>query len=717
MTVLKLEELIVRLPKGPSLPLEDHGHPSVSLPIIDNTFLHPHLKVIEGDSADWDSPIVVISAPGAVGKTSLASYIAASKNLFLWDLSRLKLGDNSFIGTIADCFGINSLSHILKDLEHGLIGFIFDALDEAQVLSGWQRVESFLNELCKFSKSTNKPCIVLLARSETASLIALHLQICRVPYKLLEIDYFNEEQAKEFILLQIKRFSTDRKKPELFSRCTQHQIHFQKAIESIFSTIYNAFSYNDKNAWDSLSIKSFLGYAPVLQAIAAFLSNLTNFQDVTAILDDGLLDVKTTRIVSRIMEDLLKREQGKLIGALKERKIPGSTTWDNWQILYSPGEQIERMLDFIQGNTGASIIESNTTIPGWLIEHYNDAVKTLLPQHPFIRNSVFTGPAFRDYVFAHLLKSSSPTKRKQTRSLLQVSTYVATPLFVQFYIADGTDLIWGEDAGFFYESVASRDTISNLSSAITVIPPSVSGNALHVFELYEDGSVEDNATIFLYIRKDTSTNIVFNRRIKNALLSVEGKVTLGNESNDFEISDCEIVSTEFELRSNNLIVQSTNTGQSTIIKALAYTQVAPVVDIQRKGPGSVYVSWPGSKQYPWSNYANEAKGDNKDDFSTDAYLALRRIFTWFKRDKKVDLARHKDLIQNAVVGDNPLRQLLLDYLIETEIIFRDHPLLKINVLAMSRHGINYSDLRKCKKNQSIDSFLLSFRKWIDKKAG
>jgi hypothetical protein len=717
MSILRLEDLLSKLPKGPSLRLEQKSHPAVSLPSIDTAFLQPGLREIEGTAEIQKCPIVVISAPGAVGKSALAQHISAQKNLFLWDLSRLKLGDNSFIGTIANCFGTTSLALVLKDLEQASTGFVFDALDEAEILSGWQRVENFLDELCKYTKSANKPCIVLLARSESASLVSLYLRMNDVSFFVLEIDYFTEEQSKVFISLQMKKLSIDRQHAELYDRYLKFILPFNNAIDAIYQAIYQAFSYKDGNAWADNSIKSFLGYAPVLQAIGAYMATFTNFQDVPKAVKADFFDAKDSDIASKIMDDLLKREQGKLLGALRARKIPGSETWNEWERLYSAPEQLERMLHFVLGNTDVAKLESDGSLPGWLIDNYRDAVKTMLPQHPFIRKAGFAGPAFRDYALANLLKSNHSNTRKMTRSILQLPTYVATPLLLQFYKADGTELIWGEDAGFFYESVSSRDTITNLSSAIIMLPPSVSGNKLHAFELFDDESIENGTVITLYIRNSTATNIVFNRRMRNALLSVDGTLTLGHESNDFEITDSEILCKNLELRSSTLIVQSAYIGQATTIRAKEYTQIPPTLEIRKRGPGALFVSWPSAKQHPWSSFAYEGNGDSKDEFGLDAYLGLRRIFTWFKRDKKIDLARHQDLIRNAAVGDNRLRQLLLQYLIELQIIFEDHPLLKVNTQLMSRFGINYSDLRKCNKTQSIDSFLMSFRKWIDKKAG
>jgi hypothetical protein len=121
-------------------------------------FIHPKLKVVKDEA---NCPIIIVSAPGAVGKTTFAKYFAFEKKAFYWDLSKIKLGDNTFIGTLANTFGAHNLSKVIFDIGQGNISFFIDAFDEAEIISGWDGVEKFIREIygfCKSSPKTNMFC-------------------------------------------------------------------------------------------------------------------------------------------------------------------------------------------------------------------------------------------------------------------------------------------------------------------------------------------------------------------------------------------------------------------------------------------------------------------------------------------------------------------------------------------------------------------------------
>jgi hypothetical protein len=715
MRCIKVEDFLARLPSGRQLVLKEKAHPAVTLPPKDPSFLRPPLLVVE-ETEDGSSPFVIVSAPGAVGKTALARHIAAEKNYFLWDLARLKLGDNSFIGTIAQCFGAASLQSILESLGDGSVGFVFDAFDEAELLSGWQRVENFLDELIDYSRNARTPCFVLLARSETAALVSFYLQDKGVDCPLLEIGYFLESESKEFIGLQVERLARERSLPELAERYKQHKGPFNEAIDAIFASIYDAFSVRPDVAWTNSVVRSFLGYAPVLQAIASDVSSYTNYLDVRKAVRDRVFTGKGPSIASSIMQDLLRREQAKVVSALEGKGLSGAEGWKGWDEVYPPEEQLERILLRVLKSDNATELQSDRSVPSWLAEHYRETLKSFLPQHPFLRETDFSGPAFRDYTLASLLKSPADSLRTSSRELMQKPTYVATPLLIQFYRADGHELVWGEDAGFFYESFSSRDTVTNLSSTAILLPPT-SDAVSHTFELFDAGPEGAPEPTRLFVRGDSPVNVVFSRRLRQAVLIVEGVVTLGNATNGFEITDSEIICRTLVVRSRVFIVRSSTQAQAVEMRAETYEQIPPTIDVQTRGPGRLAVSWPGAKLYPWATFVAEATGDTQRRIEQDSFLGLRRILAWFRRDKKEDLARHRDLIRNVAVGENFLRQRMLEFLIHRGIIFEDEPLFKVNISMLSAAGINYSDLRQGRATESISRFLEEFEFWLERLEG
>jgi len=658
-------------------------------------------------------PFIIISAPGAVGKTALAKHIAAQKNYVLWDLGRLKLGDNSFVGTVAVCFGAECLPEILKSLNDGSVGFIFDAFDEAEILSGWQRIQDFLDEMISYTQKTPHVCLVLLARSETASLLSYYIEEKRARCQLLEIGYFPEVESRKFVRLQAEHIARQGRVPGLTDRLTQHKGPFDDALDAVFSSIYTAFSVSPSDAWSQPVIRSFLGYAPVLQAVATYVSEFTNFQDVRKRIGEGALKADGLSVASSIMKDLLSREQSKVVDPLKNKGLSGAEGWGGWDDLYSPDEQLERILLHVLKNPQATQVRPNGAVPAWLAEAYQDTLKSFLPQHPFLREPDFSGPAFRDYTFASLLKASRDNLRGLTRERMQAPDYVATPLLIYFYRADETELVYGDDVGFFYESFSSRDTVSNLSRRVVVRPPSLEGEFTHTLELYEASMSSGSESVLLYIREGSPVNVVFSRRLRNARLRVNGTVTLGSSTNEFEITDSNVNCQTLVIRSKVFVVQSSAHAQEVVLTAQSYQPIPPTINVQVRGPGRLAVSWPGARRYPWATYTPQFDGGGGGRFQHDAFLALRGILSWFRRDKKEDMARHRDLIRNAEVGQNAIKRAMLLFLFDRGILYEEQPLYKLNMEVLAQIGINYSDLQRGNETPAIAGFLQAFEDWLE----
>jgi len=706
------DDLLALLPNGKPLELVSCSHQAVIMPQVDKSFLHPQLTIVQESEIPLP-PIIIISAPGAVGKTALAQYIGARKNCFFWDLSKLKLGDNSFVGTIAQCFGAANLVAVLTALQEGNMCFIIDAFDEAEILSGWPMVEGLLDEVCNCANVSSCPSFVLLARSDTASLLRFYLdekESIKKLYLMLEIDYFDHEKSKAFISLQVAKIARDTDDSSLAKRHVQHSVPFLEAIDSIFDSIYKAFSLDAESAWRSRILCSFLGYAPVLQAISAYLSSFSNFQEVQTRIGEGLLSVEGAKIASSIMDDLLLREQDKVISALKNKNIPESKDWTNWESIYTPQEQLQRIMLYVFKDSRATTVGfTSQTIPGWLAEHYSQCLSSLFPQHPFLRGHIFTGPAFRDYSLAFLLKESEEFRAK-SRLFMEMPQYVATPLLIQFYRTDGTDLVSSCDIDFLYESYMSRDTAFELRSVMIVVSPDDAQSLLHRIEFYDEPSINNDyiEPITLYVRKETPLTFHFRRRLRNAFLEIEGRVVLGTESGEFEAADLEIACDEIEFRSKLFIVHSAAEGQSVRIVAGRYIQISPSIAVKHRGPGILEISWPGGTQYPWSQYSADDAAQLADVGIVDAFLGLRRILTWFRRDRRHDFARHVDLINNVAVGDHVLRQRLLQYLLDRHVIYEVTPLYILDENVATGSGINWEDIRRGRITDQIRGFLEPF---------
>jgi len=108
--------------------LQDVDTEIVSMEIDESPFfIEPTFDgIVKGNNK---SPFVVVTAPGATGKSALSKYICKLKKAFYWNLSKAVIGDNYFIGTVSKAFGPDYLSKALSDLDRGKLGFVIDAFD------------------------------------------------------------------------------------------------------------------------------------------------------------------------------------------------------------------------------------------------------------------------------------------------------------------------------------------------------------------------------------------------------------------------------------------------------------------------------------------------------------------------------------------------------------------------------------------------------------
>ena len=117
--------------------------------------------------------VVLVSAPGAVGKTMLAERIAVEKHSPIWNLGAVQVGHDFATGTVAGTFGDDLFSTVTTELREGRRVIVFDALDEARLRAGEANFEGFLDGIAdRFRPPRAK---VLLGRKETVDWAALWL--------------------------------------------------------------------------------------------------------------------------------------------------------------------------------------------------------------------------------------------------------------------------------------------------------------------------------------------------------------------------------------------------------------------------------------------------------------------------------------------------------------------------------------------------------------
>jgi hypothetical protein len=654
-------------------------------------FIYPKLKVIKEETV---CPIIIISAPGAVGKTTFAKYFAFEKKAYYWDLSKLKLGDNTFIGTLASTFGAKNLSKILSDISEGNVSLFIDAFDEAEIISGWDGIEKFLIEVYDYCKSSPKTNIVLFSRSETAEFIQMTFDLFDdgKKYSMYEIDYFDKDGAialvKEYL-----RLSGD----------TSFEIHnqpFNKALDNIFSAIAHGMDSPNENIWSDPETRSFIGYSPVLQTIATYLSK-QNFEDVANQFEEKKSAEGGIQVIAKFIESLLIREQSKFVSSIKEAAENQPQDYDDWDSIYSPKEQMKSIISYLlNGNQiDASIFES---VPNWLKKQYSSSITNFLPNHPFMRKGEF-GPSFRDYSLGVLINDTH--FGDVCRRYMSNKNIVLTSLFSHYYHKNNEGLCLGTDAGLIYESSVAKRGLDD-SAILTYIKPE-EGNK-YSFEIIGSEGYKSSSLEFTCII-DNSTPLIFERRLFHAFIEINHDIILGKAGGSMELSDVEIKARKLIVRAKDFYFNCHSETSSTI-KANDFLNEDFSVILKKSGDGALQFNWPNSEYFPWSDFNCDIDEQIYNTYK-DELFSIRRILEPFRKHGRDEFAKQFEFIDNKMVGHVQERKDMLSYLIETKVLTKNINDRKyyLNADVLQSKGLNWSDLKTLSINQNLIKYIDGFK--------
>jgi hypothetical protein len=655
------------------------------------TYIEPELEVkIE----NTDKPFIIISAPGAVGKTTFAKYAANKRKGYYWDLSKKTLGHNTFSGAILEAFGQSEVSKVLNAISKGDMTLFIDSFDEAEIVSGWSGIEKFLSEVVKYTKTSSRSNIIMFARSETAFEIQMTLEEIGGAdcYSVYQIDYFSEEQAIGFIENRILQKGS--------SNHSKFRDPFVRTVKSIFKTI--GLGINDKvtNLWDEQDIRCFLGYSPVLQTIGDFLYE-QNYEEVEKEFQSKQNVESGLEIITNFISQILERDSSKFVSGLKEA-VTAPKNWNEWDSIYTPEDQIKFVLNHISRSALTNNVSSYSSIPPWLEKGFQTALKAFIANHPFVRDSKFSSPAFRDYVFAKMITDAS--FEKTCLKLINSGEFVLTPLFSFFYKKFYNNICRANHAGFIYESVSARTSFDG-NSLLTYVRK---GDQKTIFEIINSsGSKADNVSMECTISE--TVPLTFLSKLSNASIEVDSDVVLGRKGGSFEVQRVEIFARKIIVNAKEFIAICHDETNSILVADEIICDDYSLA-IQHKGNGQLIVNGNGARNHPWAQYFKEYDKSSIQDIKEELYL-LKRILEPFRKHKRGEFAKQFEFVDNEIIKNIPERIELLNYLIASGVITKGaERKYYMHEEISKKFGISYSGLMSLEANADLLKFLSDFKK-------
>ncbi len=600
-----------------------------------NTFQEAPLSLNLDLSEEVDPltcPIILVSAPGAVGKSTLARQIAFLTGSVYIDLAKADpVGGNTISGGLAR-------SGLYINWQNEGISLLIDGLDEARLRVTQESFEAFLKDVAELAKGHTTP-IVLFGRTGAIqeAWIALHLH--GVAPAVLEIGFYNASTSVEFATRVVSSAQPD----------SSYASAQKESIELLLEGIRKRTESDGDR---------FAGYAPVLKAVADHVIKEQNPASLLAKIKKGEYPITLRSIVSSIME----RERGKLAAlGFEDGKL--------YETLYFESEQLSRLSARIYGTVAPSLPKMSPSDA----QMYSSVLETWVVEHPFIDGGNKASSAVFDAVIsAHALRAEPTAKLALDRELQRGPA--ANPFLSEFYFSkelDDSDLfIPPQHIGIVYASLRARLSLGDTASLVIEAP--------------EDSTEEEalRASIEITIARRGAER----PRILNFETEQTSPLKLGGYLEDIEInapySSVEMgpgpevsLLAPISIQCEKIIITGSKVfvdnpsnfdGGTVFLEADKFSgDTVNTVPILR---GNVTLScyWSNVETYPWTAFA--APPPTLLNPSLDEALRrFRKFVTAFRSHSKGSLARYKHKIEHARMTKGS-GQKVLDAMISRNII-------------------------------------------------
>lgn len=624
-----------------------------------------------GDANPQVSNIILVSAPGAVGKTTLAHEIAAVTGAILVDLAEADpVGGNTLSGGLAR-------SNLYESFKCGKTAVIIDGLDEARMRVTQESMTAFMKDLVALASDNRNP-IILLGRTGAVDEAWILLDDEDVQAPVLQIDYYSRAQAEEFVKTQIKhtRGKKHRREPD------------GRAVRLMLDRLAEL-TLRDGH--------TFSGYSPVLMALAEIIADRnTNSSD----------NANTQKLIARIergeevfslygvAEAIMEREQSKLSKIQFENKELTNT-------LYSPKEQLDRLAARIYK---VALDYSLPEMSDDDKQKYNKVLENWIEEHPFLdgkgRNP--SSPVFAGLLAAHALKRPQ-SKEVALKTELKRGTSV-NPFLAEFYVSllEEDDqalphMMPSEHLGIIHASIQARLAIGEYASLV-IDADDESGRA--EIEIVRSGELSMDPKL-LRFKIDSAGHIVFGSQIKDVNVSApQSTVSVGFGSEAVLEAPVYIEAKSLVIETKQMVVKRPSKAAKHVHDGMNGIQLLAdetASDLSkrpiRRDDVSLEVSWPGAESFPWTDYAVPISDKKYDSRTEEALRRLRKILRLFRSHGKNQLAKFQDAIDHRRRTQG-VGRLVLEQLINENVLTCSDPMYFLDSTRLDEvTGLKLEDIR------------------------
>ena len=674
---------VVRPPTMPTQPgwsIEETPNPS---------FVEADLHLRDGFD-DLAAMIWFVAAPGAVGKSTLAKEISARTSAVYLDLAKADtVAGNYLTGGLVK-------NKLLQEWLENHTTILIDALDEARLRVTQQSFEDFLNDVEALSRGRYSPTIIF-GRVGIVEEAWLALAERGLNCPIFDIDFFDAQRAKQFIIATLDRLGSRSANRALASSISSHRPVYEAAAATFVNGLENVAASDGAR---------FSGYAPVLEAVATVLSGVTN----PASLTDAVQDALQGQVLQHLTDRILAREATKL-----REQLPAHMADQIKGKLYGPDEQLARLTATIYH---VSMPAPPIALEAQHAEAYDAAVRAFMPQHPFLDGSGrhASGAVFGAAINAFALFSASTEMVAAGEKHAGNGPYTPNPFLIDFYIARArlksgdNPIVLPEHVVALFESVRARASAKDVVR-LTVEGDEDNDSADVEIQVSESGALSSNRQILL--RTSQAGTLRFGRQVNGVFVDAPLlDVTIGWGSPVELVAPVSMNVGRLSFDCPELVVlradAAGNGEDATVVleaRELLESKVlgAPIV---RHGV-EFAVFWPGSSAYPWVQFAIESNR-NEGKNVHEGLLRLRRLVLAFRSHSKGRLARFKGKIEHVRMTKGDVGLAVRERLIKDGILSLEGEMYFLDPNALGKIvGATYQDLNLRRFNDQVHKYVSS----------
>jgi hypothetical protein len=635
-------------------------------------------------------------------------------------------GQGTIGGALVSAFGFGAMGQVQGQLAGGHLAFVVDALDEARVKVNEPAFEAFVRDIAQNAQTSPAASFVLFGRNQIAETTWLILSDAGVDVGFYVIEAFDRLQANEYVDRRVGRLSD-----AASQRMQTHPEPYHDARDLILDGLQHAIAGSQPNDATMAEARDFVGYAPVLDAVAVLLAGESNWGQLRARLQSevGPASSDTNRpaeLLRNVVRRILEREQeAKLVANIKPalQVVAQQAGWSDWNSLYSAQEQCDRLVSRLLGTP----YTPSSALPPIVGAQYEQQLAAWLPEHPFLRdgNSVFTS-----YLFATAVRGTMQPKAVEAH--LAGRTHKPSRLFADFYFLEthGTEgplKLPPEHIGLLYDALLAGES-DRFALRMTLDgeidddgdPDAAKAEVEGEFELVDLTTIDDEEPRIAsreFVTSVSAADVIrFRRYLRDATVAVPCAVELGSGAGEFEIGPA----VSIRARALHLSASSIIAGGRTKTRKLGEEHDNSVVLEADQVESSVMdrpvahvaltVNWPGCEAFPWSAYASQSDPAIREDERLHrAYIRFRRILMTLRSHSKGSLARLRQKIEHARVLQGAMGEALLQRIINDGILnLRGKFYHLVPAQADARTGISWTELRRGRSSERLRQYLHDF---------